>query len=819
MRLQIIFRQTLLISLFFLYGSLATTGCGTENNKINSEVISTHPDVLASFIVTLPEAIPEGSQLSIEWVDPLSTHSLNPIYSPMQKMDGTHYQLDVPAKKGSLLRYRYVLMGKNPVSEFTISGQPLISRFFYITEHTQIQDQVSGFSQISGKKPIGSLEGKIIVSGNGEPIPGMIVSTNGLSSISSIDGSFRLAGIPTGTLNITVFSPDQSYEPFQQQAVIDEGTVTPVKVELTPRKKVNVTFIVNTPRDTPGLAALRMFGNVSILGDSFADLFGGTGLDQNLAPILTRQAGNKFFTVLQLPAGAEIHYLYSLGDTFWNRETTTKGNFSNRHIFIPQEDLVIEDTVVSWNTINFQPVIFQFAPPSGLPDGETVQIQFNTFGWMEPLEMWPVGDGTYEFRLFNPLNFSKAVDYRFCHSTICGTRDPLDTNDQIQSFQASDSLQALPTVAGRWSTWSPISEPTVVTTEQSPPREDGFVTAIEFSDTFRSGWKTYASSALDAAVSLNANTLILPVSWTFRSANPLWLDIDLSQNPSYHDLMEICSLARNKGLRVFLMAVTQYPTSPEEFWTGFSHDPAGWDRFFKEIFRFYVSTSNLAKLSGADGLILGDETVTGLLGNTFAVDGVLDSYSEDYSQAWNQLFSRIRAIYPGTIFIGLNYADLSSIYDISKDNYDGIYLLNLGRITDSSADITTYTDNIAVKFDETVLPVFVETGKTIWIGLDFPSLSSAHLGCIDLSDNCVDPSIVNFPSPSQPDLGISMQEQEKLYNATLPEINRRNWIKGISSRRYLLPGNNQDQSSSVRGKPASDIIWYWYSSMTGKPTQ
>ncbi len=819
MRLQNTLRQTRLIVLITLIGCLVSSGCANENNQIIAEEASAHPDVLASFLVTLPAKIPDSSQLSIEWVDPVNAHSLNPTYSLMQKVDDTHYQLDAPAKKGSLLRYRYVLSEKNPVIELSISGQPLVSRFFYITDHSRIQDQVLGFSQTSTKIPTGSMEGLITESGSGKPLPGMIITTSGLSSISSMDGSFRLAGIPTGTQNITIFSPDQYHEPFQQQAVIDDGSITPVNLELVPRRMVNVTFIVNTPRTTPELAALRMFGNVSMLGDSHAELFGGTGRIQNRAPVLTRQSENKYYSVLQLPAGSEIHYLYSIGDTFWNRETTTKGIFSNRHIFIPDEDVVVEDTINSWNTMNFQPVTFQFAPPPGLPDGESIQIQFNAFGWMDPLEMWPVGDGTYEFQLLNPLNFSKAVDYRFCHSTLCGTRDPLDMIDQIQSFQAYDSPQALPTVAGRWSTWSPITEPTVVTTEQSSPREEGFVAAIEFSDTYRPDWKAYASSALDAAGSLNANTIILPVSWTFRSANPLWLDVDLSQNPSYQDLTDIISLAREKGFRVFLMAVTQYPTSPDEFWNDFSHDSTGWDRFFKEIYRFYVSTSNLARQSGADGLIVGDETVSGLLGKTYSRNGVLDSYPEDSSQAWNQLLAEIRAAYKGTILIGLNYADLSGLSEVSKENFDGVYLYDLGKIADSSAEITTYTDIIAAKFDETVMSVFVETGKTIWIGLDFPSLSTAYLGCVDVSGNCVNPSILNFPSPAQPDLGVSLQEQVKLYNASLPEINRRNWIKGVSSRRFLLPAVNHDQSSSVHGKPASDIIWYWYSSMTGKPTQ
>lgn len=81
------------------------------------------------------------------------------------------------------------------------------------------------------------------------------------------------------------------------------------------------------------------------------------------------------------------------------------------------------------------------------------------------------------------------------------------------------------------------------------------------------------------------------------------------------------------------------------------------------------------------------------------------------------------------------------------------------------------------------------------------------------------PSVLDFPALLQPELTISLKEQSDLYNAALPEINRREWISGVSTRRYILVGNNQDQSSSIRGKPAADVIWYWYSTMLGIPTQ
>jgi hypothetical protein len=52
----------------------------------------------------------------------------------------------------------------------------------------------------------------------------------------------------------------------------------------------------------------------------------------------------------------------------------------------------------------------------------------------------------------------------------------------------------------------------------------------------------------------------------------------------------------------------------------------------------------------------------------------------------------------------------------------------------------------------------------------------------------------------------------------MPEIVKRDWIEGIVSRRYLIPGGYQDQSSSIIGKPASNVVWYWFTAINDSLT-
>ncbi len=254
----------------------------------------------------------------------------------MDMVDERHYRSDIPAKKGQLLQYRYVATGAGKLNEVGVDGTPLHSRFFYITNHTQILDSILGFSVPSSEIISGSIQGTVRLKDSGKPATGILVTAAGITCSTSIEGVFRLEGIPAGTQNVTIFSPDGSVEPLQQQAVIEANSITPIDVELVSRKMVNVTFIVSTPGSTPPLATLRVFGNVSQMGDSFAGLFGGTNMVQNRAPVLARRSNNKYFAVIQVPENTQIQYTYSLGDAFWNRETNSNGEYLKRSIFISQ---------------------------------------------------------------------------------------------------------------------------------------------------------------------------------------------------------------------------------------------------------------------------------------------------------------------------------------------------------------------------------------------------------------------------------------------------------------------------------------------------
>jgi hypothetical protein len=797
---------------------LSSCGTGSDSSK-KTPIPVVRRDLLASFVCEITSPLQNGTQMALEWVNPVEIHELNPKRLIMNAVDDLHYQVDVPVKKGAFLQYRYIQVGNTTAIETGSDGKPVISRFYSISNHARIQDKVLGFDSSSKEFPTGWIQGKITIQGSQQTASDILINIAGVSGVSSVDGGFQIKGIPVGTQNLTIFSSNGLFEPIQQQAVIEKNYVTPIDVELIPKSMVNVTFLLSTPATTPSNATIRLFGSTGSLGNSFAGLFGGTNPVQSSAPQLARQSGNQYILVVSLPAETEIKYHYSMGDTFWNRELDQKGNSPLRTFFVPRQDVIIEDQIVTWETPDFKPVTFQFTPPPNTEPNDAIQIQFNAFGWMEPLQMWPSGNGSYEYQLFSPLNFTENIKYRFCRSSICGTIDSETNGENIGSFQAASEVQVLQTSGTTWKHLSVNSEPTVVSTESTSPKPEGYISSIELTDSYRSSWLPYYPSALDSIKGLNANSVILPYTWTFQSDRPVWLSPNPASDPSVSNITQISTAAHEKGLKVYLKPTIQYSTSPEEFWNEFGKTDEDWIVWFESISRFYQQSALLAKQINAQGIILGDEQISQIITESENYGLLSGGYSSNSNEMWNGIFKIVKESSQLPTFLALQYDDIFRNGKVDFNDIDGIYLLNLGNIPLEPVETRVYAEKIGSLLDETLMPIFADTNLKLWIGLDFPSVSYSHSGCITYPTQCNSPGLFNFPAPEQPEIQISLQEQTNLYNAALPEINRRDWISGISSRRFLVTGSYQDQSSSIHGKPASDVIWYWYSQINGAPTE
>jgi hypothetical protein len=57
---------------------------------------------------------------------------------------------------------------------------------------------------------------------------------------------------------------------------------------------------------------------------------------------------------------------------------------------------------------------------------------------------------------------------------------------------------------------------------------------------------------------------------------------------------------------------------------------------------------------------------------------------------------------------------------------------------------------------------------------------------------------------------IDLDLQVAIYNILLPIVADQDWVAGMSIRGYNPVVTVMDGSSSIAGKPARDVIWYWF---------
>jgi hypothetical protein len=154
--------------------------------------------------------------------------------------------------------------------------------------------------------------------------------------------------------------------------------------------------------------------------------------------------------------------------------------------------------------------------------------------------------------------------------------------------------------------------------------------------------------------------------------------------------------------------------------------------------------------------------------------------------------------------------------NILKDT-DGVYLLWFVKLSDQAnpnkADLLTEAGRL---LDNNVAPVQVQVNKPFIIALSYPSSTYSATGCIPNGNGgCFDWTVLNRPNADINTVNLDMQQQVDIYDAMFNAINTRSWVSGLVSRGYFSPVALLDKSASIYGKPAADLLWYWFPRLLG----
>ncbi len=802
------------ISLAVIFG-LLLTGCSILSEQPSNEIIInnnqqfqqelTYTEV--EFILEIPKPI--QNEIIFELVDDITGIEINPTRYVMEKLDDNHYKLILPVRVPSLVKYRFYKNNGLPIYESNSDNQVVEYRMAYINSPSSINNQLTNWTDEQYAHNYGRISGQAINLETNSPIPNALVVVGGIHSYTNSLGNFIIENLPSGKHNLTIMSTDGEYQTFQQEAIIGEGLTTPAMIGMQSSKFVNISFIVKPPEDTPGQAPIRILGNTYQLGNVFGNIYNGTSIAPARAPKLTALPDGNYTITMSLPSGFDLRYKYSLGDGFWNAELNSENNFVVRQIIVPEEDTIINDFIQTWKSNDTQGVEFVVNVPENTPDTDKVSIQFNSFGWSPPIQMWQISDYQWTYRLFGPYHLLGKIDYRICRNDACGIADDGSPPVNGYSFDTSNLPQVLNVNVTQWKSWNQDIEAPSLIAPEIINRGSDFIAGFSFSDNYNVYTPLYVESAYKNILGVNANTIVIPVKWTLQSLSPVILSPITGQNPLWKDLVLMIHKAQNQDLQVWLSPEIELsPLAIKQF---LQEDlSSNWQQNFSSAYaEFIIFSADLANYMNIEGVI-------------FPIDiqhlNKFENYASLSDIMINETIANIGNIknrFSNKLFISLNGSE--STNETLLSSVDGFLITPNLDFVESSYVREDNQTTFKAYLDEEVFTNFSKFGKSIIIGLDFPSTKGVERGCIISEEACYDFDIINNIDINSPvsSFEVDLLTQVDLYNAAFNAINQTDWVSGIISQEYNPQVAIMDSSSSVRGKPAIGVFWYWFPRMLG----
>jgi hypothetical protein len=773
------------------------------------------PEALVRFRVQVPAGIQAEEGIFLSVLDEVTGLAMNVERYQMELEDETHYILETPFLIGSVIKYRYTRRGLIPAEEHTSDGRQVRYRMVVVEGPGAVDDVVTRWSDTAFTGTTGRILGKVTDGENGQPLANILVTSGGAQTLTASDGSFLIEGLPPAIHNLVAYSLDGAYQVFQQGAQIAPEASTPANIQMVKAPLVNVTFRVTPAPQTPPIIPLRLAGNLYQLGNSYASLAGGLNSVATRMPELVPLPDGTYTLTIALPVGTDLRYKYTLGDGFWNAERTSNFEFRLRQLVIPESDVVVEDQIETWFDGHDNYIVFDVTTPPDTPPGDSISIQFNPYGWTEPLPMWPLSADRWVYFLYSPLRTLPSLSYRYCRNEQCNVTDtvetmgassmgiPLDLNHPFDHPQE--------TISG-WNWWSGIDRD--VNWEAGPvsPWSGSYFAGVEIRPAYHPSWQPKFPASFQEIKSLGANWVVLTPTWTYTRISPPILEQVTGQDPLWLDMLNSITSARNAGLEIALFPTPNFQMPDPEWWGGGKRDFSWWVVWFERYSIFLLHHADLAARNNIQALILGGDWLAPAMPGGTLFDGRSSGVPEDAELRWRQLIQKVHARYSGAILWALPYTPGSFEPPTFLDEVNLVYLLwSSGMVDDDNISAADLTMEAARLLDEEVQPGLAAIGKPAILAIAYPSANGGITGCVpDPDGGCLLFNELFPPNPDIPQVPLDFQEQVDAYLALLQLAGERDWISGVSSRGYYPIAVLADKSTSINGKPAADVLRYFY---------
>ncbi|MDD2695146.1 MAG: carboxypeptidase regulatory-like domain-containing protein [Anaerolineales bacterium] len=787
----------------------------------DSEPGTPEPLAEVTFQVTIPDNTPPDQPVSLNTMEEATGLALSSQGHPMDRADDQHYAITLQFPVGTVIKYRYSRQAPGvQLQEHISDGRQVRYRLYRVEGPGTVEDVVNRWTDTEFTGVTGRISGQVMDASDGSPVPNLLVNAGGNQVITASDGSYLIEGLPAGTHNLVVYAMDGSYQTFQQGATVAADSTTPAQINLNPARMVEVTFKVKVPEGTFPVVPLRLAGNLYQLGNTFSDLAGGVSTLAARMPALHVQPDGVYTLTLTLPAGADLHYLYTLGDGIWNAELGTENETRLRQIIIPDDNATIEDEIERWVVPESSPITFDVTTPQWTPAEDSLSIQFKPiYGWTPPIPMWRLGANRWGYILNSPLHLAAGMSYRFCRNDQCGYADDLRTSGGQSSGLPIDSSQAVVAQIESWAGFDPL-EFTPAIPEGIAYRED-FITGVELQAAYHPSWTPLMAHTVSDVQRMSSSWVVFTPTWGYTRGNPPVLEPVPGQDAMWADMLSAISLAQEGGMNFLINPTPRFPGSSTQWWASGRRDFSWWQVWFERYRNFILHYADLAAQTNAQGLVLGGDWIAPAMPDGVLSDGAPSGVPKDAETRWRLLIQEVRTHYQGPVWWALPYSQARNNPPVFLNAVDGIYLLWYEPLTapDNLYPSQAELESSAAKMlDNGLRPFKNQVNKPIILSVAYPSAVGASAACVlDELGACVALEALAYPNPDNPTVQVDFQIQADLHAALLAAVNQRDWINGYIARGYFPPAMLQDKSPSLHGKPAEELVASWFYRWSEEP--
>lgn len=798
----------LLISLVLLSGCYLPFSSSTPDSTIYENVsdLATQP-VNIQFQLELPTPKLESERIIVEILDDVSGLTYNTKRYELNELSNQTYAKTLSVPSGSVIKYRYGKFSENFTPEATSDGNPVVYRMLYAAKNEIVIDVLQTWVGEPYNGGTGILRGTLIDEDTNQPIPDILINAGGQRTFSDANGKYLLEGLGEGIHNVVFYAMDGKYRSYQQGAFIAPSMTTSADVNLTPMPEVNITFQISTPIDALG-APIYIAGNITQLGNTFAELNGSMSINPKRMPALTPNEDGTHSITLKLYAETDLRYKFTLGDGYWNSEQSDAGGIRVRQLIVPAQMTTISHTVDTWRSPGIEPITFSVTIPPGTAPNDEKFIQFRTDTWTEPIPLWSLGGGKYLYILFSPLGPNQTISYQFCRNRDCtSARDTGSLNFERQ-VQPSETAQMITLTLDSWENWTPLVTGAAVVEAYVPTKPPSFIRIIELTPEMNPSWLVYAPAGIAELVQINADSVVFSPQWQIKTSSP-YLHPEIGVTPFTGDLIAMINATQDGGFSTALFPHLGPFVEMEGWWVNKAHTEAWWNEFFASYTRLILNYANISQISGTDALILGGKSLLPAFEGGILPDGSESNIPLGFDDDWAQLINDIRQIYDGKLIWSTNInQDMDPLPDFIYE-FDEIHIsvdspLALGDDPSFEMIQSGFTHLI----DSQIYEIYRSTSKPITLALAYPAVETAASGCALVSDSCYNDGLFR-PGELSPYM-VHLDDQALIYNAILPIVASRDWITAVSIRGYDPTVIVHDGASSIAEKPAYDVIEYWF---------